>query len=1141
MSIRNFRLAILTALLTFGLSLARAQGLAEYSYSDSLRQDREGLAQRRFGRISYSARGGNRRTAGAVRSRSYPGGATDAAREFLKENSMGGAVDQALKLGENTVVRTRQEAGGIPIYGSEVALLVGPGNDVLAFQGNAAAVPVNSDWAVNEGAARVRIRQRFPGASAAGEIPLEARYLFQDSVAEPYWHAVVTSEKPSGEWSVWVSARTGEIEKVESLRWGQAQGYAFPTNPVKGPVTQVTLDNLTSTSNLTGVNAKIYSYLPNLLFLRQARIYEQVATPVGGNYLYSPTNNRFSEVQLYQATDRAAVRFRALGFNGFGRPLEGVVLFKDFVQGQGVYVGQNNAYFSPVEFSNRGGLFFYLTPRNLDTAWDSDVIFHEYTHAVVNALVGRNQGTTFRAINEGTADYFAASFLDDPDMAEWAARIFGERLPYLRTTNNSNQWPRNLVGEEHVDGNIWSGSLWDLRKALGAERANRIILNAVAIMPATAEFFDAAVAVVTSASSLYGESAGHTAAGIMIARGVGSDDAETASNAIALRSGTGVPSRVSAAPASTELLGAQQFRITVPNQAEGLRVQVSASGNVRFYLRYRVPIGFQDGKFQYEQFTATAGTSLSGTLTLSNTPELQSGTYYIGITNLTTQAVTYTVTATVTGGSASAPPAATVLSNGQRATGSAPAGPFLASRQFAIDVPAGATSLNVALSGNRDVDLYVTREFPVFLNSQGFPEADFVSATDASNETLTITPRSLPNNLQPGRYYIGVLNYESATASYSVTATVASTALPPPQSQSLNPDSPAIITAQAFTQSGGVGTLLPQQFSLSVPADTISMRITVNTRLDLDVIVKRGSAYTIGGSSDYLFVPTASEPALDINADSSPALQAGTYFVAFGNYSGAGGTVSLSYSLTRRQAGGGQITSAGVVSAASFLGGGVAPGEIITIFGSAIGPPNLVGLQVANGRVTTQLAQTRVLFDGVASPLIYVSAGQVSCVVPYSVGGKSTVEMIVEFQGRSSNSATLPVLAAKPAIFTANSSGVGQGAILNQNGTVNTTANAAARDSVVVLYATGEGLTNPPGVDGQLANSVFPKPVGAVSVTIGGLNAAVQYAGAAPGLVAGVFQVNVQVPAGVSPGLAVPVQIRVGNAVSRAGVTLAVR
>ena len=93
----------------------------------------------------------------------------------------------------------------------------------------------------------------------------------------------------------------------------------------------------------------------------------------------------------------------------------------------------------------------------------------------------------------------------------------------------------------------------------------------------------------------------------------------------------------------------------------------------------------------------------------------------------------------------------------------------------------------------------------------------------------------------------------------------------------------------------------------------------------------------------------------------------------------------------------------------------------------------------------------------------------------------------------------------------------------------------------MILWATGEGLTDPPGVDGRPAVDVVPKPLAAVSVDIGGLPATVKYAGAAPGFIAGVLQINAQISPDVQPGDSVPVHITVGGVSSQDGVTLAVR
>lgn len=235
--------------------------------------------------------------------------------------------------------------------------------------------------------------------------------------------------------------------------------------------------------------------------------------------------------------------------------------------------------------------------------------------------------------------------------------------------------------------------------------------------------------------------------------------------------------------------------------------------------------------------------------------------------------------------------------------------------------------------------------------------------------------------------------------------------------------------------------------------------------------------------------------------------------------------------------------AAGVVNAASFTPGGVSPGELITIFGTAFGPPVLTTLQLSGfllGRVDTVLGGTRVLFDGVPAPMVYVVQNQLSAIVPYSVAGKSSTQVQIEYGFAKSSPVTLQVVPASPGIFTLNASGKGQGAILNQDFSVNSPTNPAAIGSIVAIYATGEGQTKPPGTDGALATSVFPMPLLPVSVRIGGIPAEVQYAGAAPTLVAGVLQVNAKVPAGVAPGSAAPVTITVGTAASQPNVFLTI-
>lgn len=237
-----------------------------------------------------------------------------------------------------------------------------------------------------------------------------------------------------------------------------------------------------------------------------------------------------------------------------------------------------------------------------------------------------------------------------------------------------------------------------------------------------------------------------------------------------------------------------------------------------------------------------------------------------------------------------------------------------------------------------------------------------------------------------------------------------------------------------------------------------------------------------------------------------------------------------------------EVSSDGVVNGGSFLRGPVAPGEIIAIFGNGIGPNDPASLQLsADGQfITTVLSNTRVLFDNTPAPLIYVSSTQIVAIVPYKIAGQTVTTMTVEYLGIPSSPVQLDVGLSAPGLFTQDSSGSGQGAILNQDLSGNSPDNPAEKDSVVVLYATGEGQTGPPGVDGKLGGPTPPKPTQKVTAQIGGLDATVQYAGGAQGLTAGVMQVNVLVPL-ETPSGAVSVVLKVGNATSQANVTLNVR
>jgi uncharacterized protein (TIGR03437 family) len=235
------------------------------------------------------------------------------------------------------------------------------------------------------------------------------------------------------------------------------------------------------------------------------------------------------------------------------------------------------------------------------------------------------------------------------------------------------------------------------------------------------------------------------------------------------------------------------------------------------------------------------------------------------------------------------------------------------------------------------------------------------------------------------------------------------------------------------------------------------------------------------------------------------------------------------------------FTAESIAHGASAQAGAVSPGLVVVMYGTGLGPAQLAGLELNADRsaVTRTLAGTRVLFDGVEAPMIYTSAGQLSCIVPYAVEGKSDTGVVVEYNGNASAGIRVPVAPARPGIFSVNLSGTGPGAILNQDDTPNALA-PAARGSIIQIFSTGEGLLSPRPADGALAVPPLARPVLPVRVFIGGREAELIYAGAAPSLVSGVLQVNARVPVETAPGEA-EVRLEVGGRLSRAGVTVAVR
>lgn len=520
------------------------------------------------------------------------------------------------------------------------------------------------------------------------------------------------------------------------------------------------------------------------------------------------------------------------------------------------------------------------------------------------------------------------------------------------------------------------------------------------------------------------------------------------------------------------------------------------------------------------QFTSTAVTSPAGLTWLSVTPNtgstpsslnvgvnaanLPPGIYKgsINITSTSSNVPSQTIPVTLTVGSGSVTVAPTSLAFSQPLGGVVPSSQTIT----VTGVPVGATAGAVA----------------TMLNGAGW--------LTVSTSGATITVSSDGNSLAQGTYSGVVTIFAPGAVNNPIYVPVTFT----------------VGGAPIFTLTPASVNFTYQVNSILPPAQTIQVS-SINGSVPFSAVAVAAPGTASNGIVFVTVTPSSGNTPGNISISLIQAvvqtLAAGTYTNTINLTSSAAGAIQpLTVMLTVTSAGPPTITA--ITSAADFLATSVSPGELVTIFGTNIGPATPAGLQLtSSGTVATTVSNTSVTFNGVAAPLFYVSANQINAVVPYEVATLSNATVAVMNNSTTSATFEVNITPTAPAIFSEGSNGSGQGAILNQNSSVNSAQNPAAPGSVIAIYATGEGQTIPAGVTGAVTPSTgtsFPKPVLPVTVTIGNQPATVLYAGEAPGLVSGVLQVNAMIPAGLGAGNQ-PVVLSIGGVMSPNVITVAVQ
>jgi uncharacterized protein (TIGR03437 family) len=414
---------------------------------------------------------------------------------------------------------------------------------------------------------------------------------------------------------------------------------------------------------------------------------------------------------------------------------------------------------------------------------------------------------------------------------------------------------------------------------------------------------------------------------------------------------------------------------------------------------------------------------------------------------------------------------------------------------------------------------------------------NWLQVTPASGTASgTLSASVALNTLSPGTYTSTITLTFQNSATPTVTIPVSLT-VTTPQTVTVAP------TSLAFAYQ--IGAAAPPTQTLKVTSTGGAAQISV------------GTTSTTGWLS---VTPTSGSTGTDSSGLTLTVSVAPATFTAAGTYTG---TITITPTGLTAQTVQVTVTVTGVVTpapatisnSASGAFGPIAVGELITIKGTNLGPATGVSFTVGSGNtVSSTLSGVQVLFDGIPGTPTYVSATQINAIVPYEIAGRATTTVTVSYQNQVSGGIPQTLASQAPGIYTFSATGAGQGAILNQNFTYNgppqglvingqqVATSPAAVGSVIAVYMTGGGQTSPVSQTGTVtpASGTLYKIPGTVTATINGVPATVVFAGAAPSLVTGVVQVNIQIPPGVS-GSALPLVISINQVASPSGVTVAVQ
>jgi Zn-dependent metalloprotease len=403
-------------------------------------------------------------------------------------------------------VTFRQFYQGIPVSGAEVKVHFNCAGEIVAI--NNTSVPGISLTELRP-SLRARdavrmLRSAVPDSEEAEDPVSSAALVVYGGGDVPALAWEVTFSTGSPTWHAFIDASAGDwLSAPEDInRYVDGTGQVFRVNAVVA-----THDNTLTDQNdaASAVPSSAYSIVTlrgldgggqlDGTYVSSSRTKKR-ASSATNTFIFDRSDDGFSETMGYYYIDYAERYIQSLGFANVNnrQQIFGVNRLK-----------VDNSFYSPQKKDITYGI------GGVDDAEDADVILHEYGHSIQdNQVPGFGSSEEAGSMGEGFGDYWAGSVgaqfsggFQDECLAEWDATSYSATVPpCLRRLDGTKHYPQDVDGEVHDDGEIWSAALWQIRAAVGATKADKVILQAHFLLTPTASFNQGANAIVTAAKNL---------------------------------------------------------------------------------------------------------------------------------------------------------------------------------------------------------------------------------------------------------------------------------------------------------------------------------------------------------------------------------------------------------------------------------------------------------------------------------------------------------------------------------------------------------------------------------------------------------------------------------------------------------------